>query len=88
MPFQRLPNLHEVYRSGQPLGVECRCGRRQLLAHDRIGASEGNMEELRFVKKKLRCLGCGARPKDLRVFLTAEQARAWEMEQDQAPPRF
>jgi DNA-directed RNA polymerase subunit N (RpoN/RPB10) len=33
----RAPNLHTVYMSGQPLGVECVCGRRTLLSHAQLG---------------------------------------------------
>ncbi len=43
---RRAPNLHTVACSGQPLGVECVCGRRTLLAHDKIDAFKGNMKEL------------------------------------------
>ena len=55
---ERTPNLHTVAVSGQPLGVECVCGRRVLLAHDKIGARQGNMKELRR-QEQLKCLGCG-----------------------------
>jgi hypothetical protein len=74
--------------SSQPLGVECQCGRRVLLCHEQLGGCRGNMKELRHLKEQLKCLGCGQRPKDLRIFSTAEQARAFELEQDQPGPRF
>ncbi len=73
--MERFENLHSVARSGQPLGVECICGRRVLLAQDKIGTHRGNMTELRELQKHLKCLGCGRRPKELRTFSTAEQAR-------------
>ena len=63
----RVQNLHSVFMSGQPLGVECACGRRQLLSHKQLGGCDGNMKELRRLKEQLKCLGCGQRPKELRV---------------------
>jgi len=86
--MKRLENLHSVYTSGQPLGVECVCGRRQLLSHAQLGGCRGDMTELRALQKRLKCRGCGERPKALRIFERADEARAWEMEQDQAGPRF
>jgi hypothetical protein len=61
-------------------------GPRVLLSHAQIRACDGNMTELRNLK--LKCLGCGKRPKELKVFATAEQARAFELEADQSGPRF
>ncbi len=74
--------------SSQPLGVECACGRRVLLTHEQLGGCQGNMKELRRLKDQLKCLGCGQRPKELRIFGTAEQARAFELEADQPGSRF
>jgi hypothetical protein len=85
---ERADNLHTVFMSGQPLGVECVCGRRQLLTHAQLGGCRGNMKELRQLKKQLKCRACGQRPKDLRTFYTAEQVQAFEMEHDRPGPRF
>jgi hypothetical protein len=84
----RAPNLHSVYMSGQPLGVECECGRRALLSHAQLGGCKGDMKELRRLKEQLKCLGCGKRPKELKTFVNAEQARAFELEADRPGPRF
>ena len=81
-------NLHSVYMSSQPLSVECQCGRRQLLSHEQLGGCQGNMMELRHLKEKLKCRACGKRPKELKVFQTVEQARAFELEADRPGPRF
>jgi hypothetical protein len=84
----RAPNLHTVYMSGQSLGVECVCGRRTLLSHAQLGGCKGDMKELRRLKEQLKCLGCGKRPKELKVFINEAEARAFELEQDQPGPRF
>jgi hypothetical protein len=46
------------------------------------------MKELRRLKEQLKCLGCGKRPKELKVFMNEAEARAFELEQDQPGPRF
>ena len=52
-------NLHSVYVTLQPLGVECmQCQHRAALAHDKIGAYSGNMKELRQLSFK--CTACGS----------------------------
>jgi hypothetical protein len=84
----RVQNLHSVFVSGQPLGVECVYGRRMLLSHVQLGGCDGNMKELRRLREQLKCLGCGKRPKELRVFLNEADARAFELEADRPGPRF
>jgi hypothetical protein len=84
----RAANLHSVYMSGQPLGVESVCGRRTLFSHAQLGGCKGDMKELRRLKEQLKCLGCGKRPKELKTFMNEAAARAFELEQDQPGPRF
>ena len=84
----RVQNLHSVYMSGQPLGVECQCGRRQLLSHAQLGGCDGNMTELRMLQPRLKCLACGGRPKELRIFNSEGEARPFELEADRPGPRF
>ena len=81
-------NLHSVYMSSQPLGVECVCGRRLLLSHEQLGGCQGNMKELRRLQQQLKCLSCGARPKELRIFQSEEAAKAFELEADRPGTRF
>jgi hypothetical protein len=71
-------NLHSLYLSKLPLGVECACGRRVLVNQGKVDARDGNMKELRFVKERLKCLKCGKRPTELRVSSTETAARAFE----------
>ncbi len=82
----RVTNLHTVWMSGHPLGVECECGRRALLSHDKIDAHSGNMKELRQLKFK--CLACGSRKVTFRIFQTEAAAQAFEAEADRPGPRF
>jgi hypothetical protein len=46
------------------------------------------MKELRHLMEQLKRPGCGQRPKELRIFGTAEQARAFELEADRPGTRF
>lgn len=52
-------NLHSLWHSHLPLGVECGCGHRALVDARTLGAHDGNMKELRSLK--LRCTACRAR---------------------------
>jgi hypothetical protein len=48
-----------------------------LLTLAQLSGCKGDMRELRHLKEQLKCLGCGKRPKELKVFSTAEQACAF-----------
>lgn len=80
------PNLHSLYHSGLAPGVECKCGRRALVDQAKVGARDGSMIELRFLK--LKCLGCGARPTEFRIFSSEAEMCAFEVEADQPRTRF
>jgi hypothetical protein len=48
-----------------------------LLTHAQRGGCKVDMRELRHLKEQLKCFGLAKRPKELKVFSTAEQARAF-----------
>jgi hypothetical protein len=52
------------------------------------GPRSERLDRLPLRNHKLKCLGCGQRPKELKIFGTAEQARAVELEADRPGPRF
>jgi len=52
------------------------------------GPRSERLDRLPLRNHKLKCLGCGQRPKELKIFGTAEQARAVELEADRPGPRY
>ena len=74
-PVRSSDNLHTLAVYGQPLGLECGCGRRGLVAIDRLGARKGSMRllsSLRFV-----CSRCGSRAWRGFLFVSREEAQAF-----------
>lgn len=65
-------NLRTLTLSGFPLGARCRaCGRRNLVAAERLGAHDGNMTELRELR--LVCSRCDGRDVEARIFRSQQQ---------------
>lgn len=72
-------DLHDVWSSGQPLGVECKhCQHRALISKDCIGARNGSLQcvdTLRF-----RCTKCGQYKAQVHTFLDRRSAKRFKAE--------
>jgi hypothetical protein len=72
-------DLHDVWKSGLPLGVVCNhCLHRALLQCETIRAHEGNLklvDELR-----LKCRKCGQRDYETVIFMARRDARKFMAE--------
>jgi DNA-directed RNA polymerase subunit RPC12/RpoP len=75
-PVDHGHNFQGIHMHGHPLGVECKgCGRRRLVAGEKLGAYTGNMKVLaglRFV-----CSACGSRDWAGWLFITKAEADAF-----------
>jgi hypothetical protein len=66
------PNLHSLYNSGQPLCVLCLdCWHRSAVPPEKVGASRGDMNEIRSLK--LKCSKCGSKNFEAYVVHSAER---------------
>jgi len=73
-------NLHSLVGT-RGLGVEClACQRRSHLTPEAVGASRGDMTEVRTLR--LKCTGCGGQKVRLFVLLTPGQIGLWLGGQD------
>lgn len=72
-------DLHDVWRSGVPLGVACNhCLHRALLQCETIGAHEGNVKPVDQLR--LRCRKCGRRDYETVIFLDRRGAKKFMAE--------
>ena len=72
-------DLHDVWKSHQPLGVACRhCQHRALVARECIGARQGNLRCVDTLR--LRCTKCKRHIVELHLFPDHKSARRFMAE--------
>ena len=72
-------DLHDVWKSHQPLGVACNhCQHRALVARERIDARQGNSRCVDTLK--FRCTKCKRHNVELHLFLDHRSARRFMAE--------
>ena len=84
------PNLHSLHNSGHPLCVVCLdCSHRSAVSPEKLGASRGDMKEIRDLK--LKCSQCQSKNFEAYVVHSAERVakflNGWALDEFRAQPR-